>query len=206
MSVTDESEAPRPPGRPRDSRANRAILDAALQSFIDDGYEGMSVENVAARAGVGKTTIYRRWPSKKELIIAAIEDLFEDLHVPDTGDVRADLVHVVKQAHRFLIETKAGEVLPRMVGEVASGTPLGRAYFDKVMQPRLQAIVGALEAAKARGELRADLDDHLALASIIGSMMFLRLTRTLPESQGFADRLVTQLIDGAGSSIAPGRE
>ena len=199
MSLTNRSEAPRPPGRPRDSRADRAILDAALQSFIDDRYEGMSVENIAARARVGKTTIYRRWPSKKELIIAAIDGLFEDLLVPDTGDVRADLVFVVEQAHRFLSETKAGEVLPRMVGEVASGTVLGRAYFDKVMQPRLQAIVGALEAAKARGELRADLDDHLALASTIGSMMFLRLTRTLPESKGFADRLVSQLIEGMGA-------
>jgi AcrR family transcriptional regulator len=199
VSLTNESEALRPPGRPRDSRADQAILDAALQSFIDEGYEGMSVENVAARAGVGKTTIYRRWPSKKELIIAAVDGLFEHLHVPDTGDVRADLLFVVEQAHRFLTETKAGEVLPRMVGEVASGTPLGRAYFDKVMRPRLQAIVGALEAAKARGELRADLDDHLALASVIGSMMFLRLTRTLPESKGFAERLVSQLIEGMGA-------
>lgn len=195
--MTDGPEtSTRPPGRPRDARADRAILDAALQSFVDDGYEGMSVESVAARAGVGKTTIYRRWSSKKELIIAAIDSLFEDLHLPDSGDVRADLVFMVQQAHRFLTRTKAGEVLPRMVGEVASRTPLGQAYFEKVMRPRFQPIVAALQAAKARGQLRGDLDDHLALASIIGSMMFLRLTRTLPESSDFADRLVAQLIEG----------
>ena len=197
MTSNPESSTTRAPGRPRDSRADRAILDAALQSFIDDGYEGMSMESVAARAGVAKTTIYRRWPSKKELIVAAMDTLFEDLRLPETGDVRADLTSVVHQAHRFITETKAGEVLPRMVVELASGTPLGRTYFEKVMAPRLQAIVGALEAAKERGELRTDLDDHLALASIIGSMMFLRVTRTLPETlEDLPDRLVTQLIEG----------
>jgi AcrR family transcriptional regulator len=196
MSNNAESSS-RVPGRPRDARADRAILDAALQSFIDEGYEGMSMEGVAARAGVGKTTIYRRWPSKKELIVAAMDTLFEDLRLPETGDVRADLTSIVHQAHRFITETKAGEVLPRMVVELASGTPLGRTYFEKVMAPRLQAIVGALEAAKERGELRTDLDDHLALASIIGSMMFLRVTRTLPQTKGdLPDRLVTQLIEG----------
>jgi hypothetical protein len=84
-----------------------------------------------------------------------------------------------------------------MVVELASGTPLGRIYFEKVMGPRLKAIVGALEAAKERGQLRADLDDHVALASIIGTMMFLRVTRTLPQTKGdLPDRLVTQLIEG----------
>jgi AcrR family transcriptional regulator len=198
VSTTDGSERPTGiPGRPRDVRADRAILNAALQSFIEDGFKGMSIEGVAARAGVGKTTIYRRWPSKEELIVAAIDSLFEDLRLPDTGDLRADLTSLVEQAHRFLTQTKAGDVLPRMVGEVASGTPLGRAYFEKVMGPRLGSIVDTLEAAKGRGDLRDDLDDHLALASIIGSMMFLRLTRTLPESRkDLADRLVTQLIEG----------
>jgi AcrR family transcriptional regulator len=187
----------RPPGRPRDARTDRAILDAALESFIDVGYQGMSVEGVAGRAGVGKTTIYRRWPSKEELIIAAIDNLFEDLNVPDTGDVRAELASVVEQAHHFLTQTRAGEVLPRMVGELASGSALGRAYFERVMRPRLQGIVGSIDGGKTRGELRSDLDDHLALASIIGTMMFLRITRTLPESkEDLAERLVNQLIDG----------
>ena len=202
MMPVSTSEGERPAGasgRPRDVRADRAILDAALQSFIEDGYKGMSIEGVAARAGVGKTTIYRRWGSKQELIVGAIDSLFEDLHVPDTGDVRADLTSLVEQAHRFITQTKAGDVLPRMVAEVASGTPLGRAYFEKVMGPRLGTILDTLEAAKERGDLRSDLDDHLSLASIIGSMMFLRLTRTLPESrEDLAERLVTQLVEGIG--------
>jgi AcrR family transcriptional regulator len=198
MSMTSKGQSStRARGRPRDTQAHRAILEAALQSFIDDGYEGMSMESVAARAGVGKTTIYRRWPSKKELIVAAMDTLLEEFRVPDTGDLRADLTSWVRHAHRFFTETKAGELLPRMIAELARGTPLGLSYFEKVMRPRLQGIVQALEAAKGRGELRADLDEHLALASIVGSMMFLRLTRALPKTKGdLPDRLVTQLIDG----------
>lgn len=187
----------RVPGRPRSARAHRAILDAALDSFIENGYEGMSIESVAERAGVGKTTIYRRWPSKKELIVAAMDTLFEQFHPSATGDLRADLVSNVGRVHHFIMKTKAGEALPRMVWEVASGTPLGHAYFEKVMKPRFGWLLESLAAAKERGELRPDLDVDLALASVVGSMMFLRLTRTMPKRKGdLPERLVTQLIEG----------
>jgi AcrR family transcriptional regulator len=187
----------RSPGRPRDLRADRAILDAALDSFIEDGYEGMTIENVAQRAGVAKTTIYRRWSSKKELVVAAIDMLFEDFPTLETGDVRADLISLVQKAHRSIADTKAGDALPRMLGELAFGTPLGRAYHDSVMKPRRRALVETLEAAKKRGELRADLDVDLAIAAIIGSMMFLRVTRTLSgRGDDLPDRLVAQMIEG----------
>lgn len=203
--MTGKTEIPnRLPGRPRDARADRAILDAALEAFINDGYEGMSIESVAGRAGVGKTTIYRRWPSKKELVVAAIETLFEDFSALDTGDVRTDLISIARRAGRFITETKAGEALPRMLGELASGSPLGRAYYEKVMVPRRQALVEILEGAKARGQLRADLDVNLAIAAIIGSMMFLRITRTLSDQESdLPERLVTQLIDGMASNNSP---
>jgi AcrR family transcriptional regulator len=189
--------AARTPGRPRSAEAEKAILDAALAAFIEHGYKGMSVEAVAELAGVGKTTIYRRWPSKQELVVAALDTLLEDLHPTVTGDTEADLVTVVGRAHDFITRTKAGEVLPRMIGEVAAGTPLGRAYFDKVMRPRLGELARILEDGKARGELRSDVDVDLALAAVIGSMMFLRLSRMLPKTKGtLPDRLIAQLLDG----------
>ncbi|MEW6475324.1 MAG: TetR/AcrR family transcriptional regulator [Actinomycetota bacterium] len=196
MARTTEPAA-RTPGRPRSAQAEQAILDAALAAFIEHGYEGMSVEAVAERAGVGKTTIYRRWPSKQELVVAALDTLLEDVHPTATGDTEADLVALVGRAHDFITRTKAGEVLPRMIGELAAGTPLGRAYFDKVMRPRLGELAALFEDARARGELRSDLDVDLALAAIIGSMMFLRVTRTLPKTKGtLPDRLIGQLLDG----------
>jgi AcrR family transcriptional regulator len=187
----------RPPGRPRSVEADRLILSAALEAFIQEGYAGMSMEGVAARAGVGKTTIYRRWPSKQELLVAAIETLFEEFRVVDTGDLRADLTSIARQAQHFLTETKAGEVLPRMVVEVTGGTQLGRAYFEKVMMPRLQAARAVLEGAMSRGELRRDLDVQLALAAMVGSLMFLRITHTLPGDPAvLAEKLVGQLMEG----------
>jgi AcrR family transcriptional regulator len=196
--MTAKAETPtRSPGRPRDVRADRAILDAALDSFIEDGYEGMSIESIAGRAGVAKTTIYRRWPSKKELVIGAIDTLFEEFPSNDTGDVQEDLTALVRKAHRFVSETKGGEALPRMFGEIAFSTALGRAYFERIMKPRRDALAKTLEAAKERGDLRADVDVDLAIASIIGSMMFLRVTRALSDQKGdLADRLVAQLMSG----------
>jgi AcrR family transcriptional regulator len=185
------------PGRPRSAEADRAILESALDAFVENGFEGMSVEAVAERAGVGKTTIYRRWSSKQELVVAALDTLLEEMHPVATGDTEADLVALVGRVQHFVTRTRAGEVLPRMIGEVAAGTPLGRAYFEKVMQPRLGQLAGIFEDARARGELRPDVDVDLALAAVIGSMMFLRLTRTMPRARGtLPDRLVAQLLDG----------
>ncbi len=158
------------------------------------------MEGVATRAAVGKATIYRRWPCKDDLLLAAIENLFEDFHVENTGDVRADLTAVARQAHVFLTQTKAGEVLPRMVGHVTMGTPLGRAYAEKIMGPRAEAARQVIQAAKDRGELRPDLDSRLAVASLVGSLIFLRITSTLPSAgDELADRLVGQLLDGMGA-------
>jgi len=190
----------RPRGRPRDVRADRAILDAALDLFIEDGFEGMSIEDVAERAGVARATVYRRWPSKQELVLAAIEDCFEDVVlVPDSGDVQADLIAGVRQARHFLTETKAGDALPRMVREVAAGTPFGLAYLNRVMRPRFGLLVEALARGQQRGELRDDLDLELALAAIVGPMMFLRLTQRLPQmGPDLPERLVQQAFRGLG--------
>jgi AcrR family transcriptional regulator len=194
---TSDPRPGRPPGRPRNTRADRAILEAAVQSFIDDGYEGMSMEGVAAAAGVAKTTIYRRWPCKEDLLLAAIDSLFEDLRVPDTGDVRADLVSVARQAHHFLTETNAGQLLPRMAVELSTRTPLGRAYLEKIMGPRLAAVHRVLDAAKERGELRPDVDGQSAVGAIMGSMMFLRISGALDGMpDDLPERLVGQLLDG----------
>lgn len=193
----DSETDPRPRGRPRDINVERAIVDATLDSFIEEGYGGMSIESVAARAGVAKTTIYRRWSNKEDLVVAAIESVIDDFSVPDSGDVEADMSLLVGRAHHFITATRAGEVLPRMVVEVATATPLGRTYFERVLEPRISALVRLLEAAKQRGDLRADLDVDLAVASMIGSMLFLRITRRLPKKRSnLPARLVDQLIEG----------
>lgn len=192
--------ARRPRGRPRDARADRAILEATLDLFIEAGFEGMSVEEVAKRTGVARATVYRRWPSKQELVLAAIEDCIEDMELfPDSGDVETDLITGVRQARKFISESKAGKALPRMVHEVTAGTPFGLAYLERVMRPRFQLLVEALARGQRRGELRDDLDLELALASIVGPMMFLRVTQRLSQlGPDLPERLVRQAIQGLG--------
>jgi AcrR family transcriptional regulator len=192
------ASSPRSPGRPRDAQADQAIRDATLELLADLGYEATTVEAVADRAGVGKATIYRRWPNKQELVLAAIDALYEQsIEVPDTGDVRSDLVELIRRAGRLLTTTRAGQILPRIAPEVAQDTPLGRAYLDTVMAPRLNALAAALERAKQRGELRPDLHVDLAITCFIGPMMFLALTRRIErEGPDLPERLADYVLEG----------
>lgn len=186
----------RSPGRPRDARADQAIRDATLELLADVGYDGMTVEAVADRAGVGKATIYRRWPNKQELLLAAVDALYEEgLEVPDTGDIRSDLVELIRRAHRLMTGTRAGQVLPRIIPEVAQDTPLGRAYLDTVMAPRLHILATVLTRAQQRGELRPDLDVELAVTFVVGPMMFLVLTRRSGR-EDLPERLVDHVLNG----------
>jgi AcrR family transcriptional regulator len=197
----------RPRGRPRDVRVDNAILEAALDLFIEAGFEGISIDDVAERAGVARATVYRRWPSKQELVLAAIETCFEDVVlVPDSGDVKADLIAGVRQARHFLTETKAGEAVPRMAQEVAASTPFGLAYLNRVMRPRFQLLMETLARGQQRGELRDDLDLELALAAIVGPMMFLRLTQQMPQMPAdLPERIVRQAFQGLGRGTVPNR-
>jgi len=174
-----------------------------LALFIEHGFDGMSIDDVAERAGVARATVYRRWPSKHELILAAIEDTIEEVVAfPDSGDVQTDLTSGMRQARHFLTETRAGEALPRMVREVAAGTEFGLAYLERIMLPRFQLLAETLQRGQQRGELREDLDLGLAVAAVVGPMMFLRLTQQLRDmGPDLPERLVRQAIEGLGRDL-----
>jgi AcrR family transcriptional regulator len=102
MTSTSPLEAvvPRRAGRPRSEEADRAILDAALDALVDDGYGGMSIERIAAKAGVGKATIYRRWNGKAEILVEALRRrACFDVPLVDTGDLRADLLTILQAVY-----------------------------------------------------------------------------------------------------------
>jgi AcrR family transcriptional regulator len=200
--------AKRPRGRPRLPHVDRAILEATLDAFIQDGYEGMSVDGVAERAGVAKATVYRRWPSKQDLLIAAGQHLYEEhVHFPDSGDLRSDLVAVLRVVRHIATQTKAGQAMPRMLREVAAGTSLGRAFLERVLLPRFSLAKEILARAQERGELRQDLDLDLAVASLVGTVIFLHLLGRLPDMPAdLPERLVAQLLEGIGGQSPPGSE
>lgn len=184
---------PRAPGRPRDPDRHRAVLDAAVALFIAVGYEGMTMEAVAARAGVAKTTVYRRWPAKQDLVVEAVGALSADVADPDTGDVRADLVALLVRIQRLFATSPVGEVFPRMAAEVAIGSPLGRAYLERVITPRMAVLKSILARGVARGELPADLDLAVAADMLMGPIVLAALTRRL--SVRGAARRATQIVD-----------
>lgn len=192
----------RPRGRPRRQHLDRAILEATLDAFVQDGYEGMSVDGVAERAGVAKATVYRRWPSKQELLIAAGQHLYQEhVHFPDSGELRTDLVALLRVVRHLATQTKAGQAMPRMVREVAAGTSLGRAFAEQVLLPRFRLAKQILARAQERGELREDLDLDLAVASLVGTVIFLHLLGQLQDMPpDLPERLVAQLLEGIGAT------
>jgi AcrR family transcriptional regulator len=196
MSPVSVPATSRPPGRPRSARADRAILDAALALFVEEGVDAMTVEGVAARSGVAKTTIYRRWDSKEDLVVAAIDRLIGDVRTPDTGSLREDVVDLLTQMTTLLTGTVAGDVLPRMLGEVARQTPLGRAYVAGVLQPRFRELDTVLRRGVERGELPADADLELARDLVIGPMVVRRVLGRMPRRRAreAAERLTDAVL------------
>ena len=192
----------RTPGRPRSARADRAILAAALDLFGQDGFDAMTIEGVAERAGVGKTTVYRRWASKEDLVSAAVGTLTAELTLPDTGSVRDDLIGLLQQMVRLLTSEPAGRVLPRMASELASGSPVGRAYVETVLRPRRELVAIAVRRGVERGELRADVDEELAVDAIMGPLIVRRMLGG--SDAGFPRSLPARLVDWSLGGLARG--
>jgi AcrR family transcriptional regulator len=196
--ATDERGAARTPGRPRSAEAHRAILDAAIDLFVEQGFEAMSMEGIADRAGVGKTTIYRRWQSKEDLVVDAIDELIMDVEPPDTGSLRRDLVELLTQLQVVLTSSRAGEVFPRMIPHVAGGTPLGRVYLQRVIEPRFVMLRSTLRHAVGRGELRAGVDPELLRGLLVGPLLMWKLIGRLTRkgARERAERIVDTVLAG----------
>ena len=161
--------APASRGRPRSSRAHAAILDATLALLAEKGYERLTVEEVAAAAGVGKATIYRRWPSKAPLVIAAYAQL-PGLDSPDSGSLSDDLTGLLRSFVRILATTPLPRVLPILAGECLHDPELSKLLVP-INRERRRPLLGILERAVSRGELPADLDVAAAADLIVGPMM-----------------------------------
>lgn len=153
-------------GRPRSEEAHQAILDATLELLVEVGYSALTVEGIASRAGVGKATIYRRWPSKLPLVIEAFGQL-PGLEESDTGDLVSDLERMLRSYLRLFNSTPLGAVVPSLAGERAHNPELSQ-LFAPVVRSRRQPLIRALQAAIARGELDPDLDVDLAADLIVG--------------------------------------
>ena len=176
------SNEPRPngPGRPRSPAADRAILQAALKLFIEHGIDGASIEQIAERAGVARTTVYRRWSSKEALLAQAIA---RARGAPEQKAMASEVV--LRSLARRLVDALAETVtapgyrklMARLAGSVPSCPDLMSTYWSNYLEPRRQMVRGLLERARAQGSLREDSDPEILLDLIGGAIMYHLLIR-----------------------------
>ena len=195
----DEGE--RPIGRPREARADRAILEATLELIAEYGVHAFRTEDVAARAGVGKGAIYRRHPTKDDLVTAAIAALVNtEIVVPDTGSTRADLLALMREAVELYRGSLPARLMPNLVSAMAQRPELARIVRDGFLATRRAGLREVLRRGVERGDLRSDLDSELAL-DVLGGPLFYRLLITGgPIDEQLAEGVAELMLRG----FAPG--
>jgi AcrR family transcriptional regulator len=171
------SDGPRPLGRPREPRADRAILAAVLELIAECGVPDLRMDDVARHAGVGKAAIYRRYRSKDELIAAAVAALVSEIKVPDTGSTHNDLLALMRDAVQVYNSPVAAAAMPSLVAAMSRDRELAGAVRDGFLAGRRAALRAVLERGVQRGDLAADLDFELAL-DVLGGPLFYRLLIT----------------------------
>jgi AcrR family transcriptional regulator len=193
-------EAPRP-GRPRSQATHDAILNAVRDILLTGGYAEVAMDRVASLAGVGKQSLYRRWPSKAPLVAEAVMDAYGrhgSFELPDTGDLEADLrAWLGGQAAYF--GSARNVALSRALAVAAADNPLdGDALYDQLAGPHHDALVLRLHAAAQAGNIRKDADLEAVADAIIGATLYRILThvRTVEETTKHFDGLVDALIGG----------
>ncbi|MEV7125621.1 TetR/AcrR family transcriptional regulator [Streptomyces sp. NPDC093260] len=201
-------DKPAPDATRRSERSRRAIYDAALALVAEVGYPRTTVEGIAARAGVGKQTIYRWWPSKADVLLEAFLDLGEEAareagqqpyEIPDTGDLAADLKTVLRLTVDQLFDPRFEAPSRALAAEGLVNEELGRRFVAQLLEPQLQLYVKRLRAAQDKGAVRPDVDPRIALELFVSPLAQRWLQYTGPITYDYTDTLVDYALYG----IAP---
>ncbi|WP_326789576.1 TetR/AcrR family transcriptional regulator [Streptomyces sp. NBC_00151] len=187
----------RGPGRPRQEHVTAAVLDAVVALVTESGMGALTMDAVAARAGVSKPAMYRRWPTKQDLVIAAVESRIGSLNVPDMGDFRAELRAVLTARMEAYRQPGVARLLAGMIGTAAEADaePAAyRAYTARVMSETRHL----LERGVARGEVRPDIDPGDAATLVAASLVF----RMIAEQRLPDGALVDSMVDMIGRAVA----
>jgi len=197
--ITDEQEG-RKVGRPRSIEAHQAILDTTLSLLSTQGFDAMSIEEVATRAGVGKTTIYRWWDSKEALALEALQSLYTRHPITDTGNLRHDLIAMIEGFIQVLEDDKSHlECLTfKLLGDLKTHPELFQMFYSRIMEPRLQNFSKRIEHAQACGELRQDLDPLMLIGLFAGPFFYRMLLsdQLTPRSANWPEQVVDAILNG----------
>ena len=196
----DPGDVRRGPGRPRDARRDEAILAATFEILLDEGYAGLTIEGVAHRAGVGRPTIYRRWPSKPALVVAALAESAR-LAIPDvdTGSLRDDLLAVQRHQVELMNAPMTRRVTAGLVADLAQDRELADRYMNEYLVYRRDAVWVVLRRGIDRGELRADVDLALLYDMLIGPLFMRAVVWGQPLSDDVAEQTTDALLAAFGT-------
>ncbi|QNP68670.1 TetR/AcrR family transcriptional regulator [Streptomyces roseirectus] len=163
---------PRTAGRKKDPEIDRAVLAATLELLAETGYAGLTISQVAARVGVYRPAIYRRWPTKQHLVAEAVVTVLGHEPTPDTGDLRADLVTGIGTLGAAFAAPGMSQVLPGLVADLAGQPELRREFLDSVFRPRRASTARRLRTAVERGDIRPDFDMEFVLDALAAPLYY----------------------------------
>ena len=191
-TTSDESDpGPRKPGRRRSEGSRDAILQAATELVVEQGYAAVSIEKVAQRAGVGKQTIYRWWPSKGDILMEALAHK-ADVHIPlpDEGSWAADLRRMLNDSFTLGRAPQVAELLRALMVEAQLDPAFGARFRAEFLERRRAALATLVERARKRGDLPATLTAGFAADVVFGVLWY----RLLAIPQPFDRRLTKHLV------------
>ena len=194
---SEETDRPRP-GRPRSGEAHAAILQASLELIREVGFDALAMDAIAARAGVGKTTVYRRWKSKELLVVEAIDAIVRAVPDPDTGSTEGDLMVLMSATLRMYADPATAALLSGLVAAMVRSEPIAQAVRGGFVGMRREAMRRALRRGVERGELRAETDLELALDLLSGPMLWRYLIGGEAVDEGLARGTVDAVLRAFG--------
>jgi AcrR family transcriptional regulator len=205
LAAEDVAASVRRGGRQRSAETEQAILQVTRELLVECGVQGLTIEKVAARAGVAKTTIYRRWRDKDELALAVVLDMVEQVvKLPDLGDTRAELLAFVNAAVKVLGSTLMGRVMQGLVSDLATDPELARAFRERVVSVRDGEVERLVKRGIERGTLRPDTDPVIAHELLIGPVYYRLLLSGRPLDRAFAKRNVEAVLRAFAPDSPPG--
>jgi AcrR family transcriptional regulator len=194
LTATD-LETPRASGRPRDPKLDRAILDATLELLASEGYDGLTIEAVAAKAGVGKASVYRRFSGKEELVVEAVASLSEQPELVQGAGVRDQLVALLETIRRKNDSSISGKIFPRLLSAGIENPRLLQRYREQVLDPRRQQFLDVVQRGVEEGLIRPDVDPGHAVDLVVGPMVYRNLIRhDPPPGPDLAGRIVDDVL------------
>jgi AcrR family transcriptional regulator len=211
-STDDPPHSPQRRGRPRSAAADRAILAATRTALVEVGWSRLTMGEIARRAKVAKTTLYRRWAAKSELVVDAVAVLFDELELPDRGSLRADVEGVVLSFAALLRRPETKTALMAVIAEATTDEALRRRIRQAIVDRQKRLVLQGRARAQQRGELPPDPPEPAETARVVdlifdviaGAVVHRTLVSDCPVDEVWARQFATLLLEGLAAASPPG--